>query len=579
MATDKGPGQARQRADGTVAPNGLAEQIGTKLVSEARIAEPDIARAAALAERSGQPMRVLLDRLGLLSLGDWAAEAAAVTGLPLLGPEDLPDRPAVDPRLSPEFLRRHAVLPIAIDDDRALFATPDPLDGRLTSALKLLFGDRLALAVAADRDIEAAFERTAAAETVPAETQDPVIDASYDTDLERLLELANNAPTIRFVEALFADALARRATDVHLEPLSDAPRVRFRIDGILVETAPPSAQLYRGVVSRLKILSGLDVAERRRPQDGRISFRADNRRIDMRIAIAPTIHGEAVTLRFLDARAGLAELSALDMPTDVGAIFQGALARPNGIVLITGPTGSGKTTTLHAALSELNEIGRKIVTIENPVEIMTPGLIQIEVDPGLDWTFASALRAILRHDPNVLMVGEIRDEETAEMAIRLALTGHLVFSTVHTNSAAEAPRRLTNLGVAEHLLASTLRMVASQRLVRALCPACAVPAGEAERSRYFEAVEEAQAVAPHWIAPESERLMAPVGCDLCDGQGFRGRIGVFEAIEGPAALASCAPGARPRHRSMGAHGLERVALGQTTLDELLRVVGPPGAWR
>ncbi|MEM6358137.1 MAG: GspE/PulE family protein, partial [Pseudomonadota bacterium] len=365
---------------------------------------------------------------------------------------------------------------------------------------------------------------------------------------------------------------------IHIEPLGERPRIRFRVDGILVEGSAPAPAIYRGVVSRLKILAHLDVAERRQPQDGRIAYRADNRRVDIRIAIAPTIHGEAVTLRFLDARTGLTELGALAMPGDVAGTFRDALAMPNGLVLVTGPTGSGKTTTLHAALAELNDIGRKIVTIENPVEILTPGLIQIEVDPGLDWTFANALRAILRHDPDVLMVGEIRDEETADMAVRLALTGHLVFSTVHTNSASEGPTRLANLGVAQHLMASTLRMVASQRLVRGLCQSCAKPAGAAMQERFKEICGEAVAANAHWQPPAQADLREPGSCAECGAQGFHGRIGVFEAFGADAALASLDPGFERRHRSMGEHGLERVAAGETTLDEVLRVVGPPRAW-
>lgn len=563
----------------------LSLRLVEAFVSEGRVARADLRRAAQLAERTGQPFRLLLDRLGLVSLVDWAEAAARATGLELIEASQFPAQLPSDTRLNPAFLRRRAVLPITIDEERALFATPDPLDRATVSALRLIYGDRLAFAIAADRDIEAAFERAEAESAAGAEEAGALDGAlglsdspEAENDLERLIELANNAPTIRFVEELFANALAQRATDIHLEPMADGARVRLRVDGILVETAPPAQAIYRGVVSRLKILSNLDVAERRQPQDGRIAYRSDNRRIDIRIAIAPTIHGEAVTMRFLDARTGLTKLDALDMPGDVATTFRGALGMPNGLVLVTGPTGSGKTTTLHAALAEVNEIGRKIVTIENPVEILTPGLVQIEVDPGLNWTFAAALRAILRHDPDVLMVGEIRDEETAEMAIRLALTGHLVFSTVHTNSASEGPTRLANLGVAEHLMASTLRMVASQRLVRALCPVCAKPADRLEVERFHGMLEEAEVSNPHWKAPEQLDLRVPEGCEACNGQGFRGRIGVFEAFGADTALATLHRGFERRHRAMGEHGLMRVAAGETTLDEVLRVVGPPGAW-
>ncbi|MEM7497499.1 MAG: GspE/PulE family protein [Pseudomonadota bacterium] len=574
-------GNEAAASGGETGPAGLGpleRRLGETFVAEGRLTRADLARAALLAARSNQPFRLLLDRLGLVSLSDWAAAAAQETGLELIEADGLPRRLPVDPRLSESFMRRRAVMPLELTATRARFATPDPLDPQTVSALRLIFGDRLELAVASDRDIDAAFERADAADESGGADALGLEASEAGDDLERLIELANNAPTIRFVEELFGEALSRRATDIHLEPMSEKPRVRFRVDGILVEGEAPAAAIYRGVVSRLKILSNLDVAERRQPQDGRIAYRADNRRIDIRIAIAPTIHGEAVTLRFLDARTGLTALHALDMPADVATTFHGALSMPNGLVLVTGPTGSGKTTTLHAALAELNDVGRKIVTIENPVEILTPGLIQIEVDPRLDWTFANALRAILRHDPDVLMVGEIRDEETAEMAVRLALTGHLVFSTIHTNSASEGPTRLANLGVAEHLMASTLRMVASQRLVRGLCPACARPADADATALYDGTVREAVAANPHWQPPSDVALRQPGGCTECGDQGFRGRIGVFEAFGAKAALATLSPGFDRRHRSMGEHGLERVAAGETTLDEVLRVVGPPGAW-
>jgi type II secretory ATPase GspE/PulE/Tfp pilus assembly ATPase PilB-like protein len=322
-------------------------------------------------------------------------------------------------------MKRNSVALLSLEGGRARIAIANPAARMVLQAIGMLFDQALDLVVATDRDIEAALTRSETAEAEAAEPVAAVVTAG-DLDADKLTELANNVPTVRYLDGLFARAVESGATDIHIEMLEKGPRVRLRMDGLLVEADAMERHLYEGVVSRLKILAGMDISERRLPQDGRIRQKSAGRSIDFRVASAPTVHGETLVLRLLDNRGARARLESLNLPASVIRPLRAALGQPNGLILMTGPTGSGKTTTLHAALAELNDVGRKIITIENPVEIQTPGLIQIEVKADLGWTFASALRTVLRHDPDVLMVGEIRDAETAELAVRAALTGHLV---------------------------------------------------------------------------------------------------------------------------------------------------------
>lgn len=533
----------------------------------------DLEQVTKAAASTGQPMRVVLDRLGLVSQKEWARACAADLGLPLIGLDDMPVPLPDDGRLSGDYLRRAAIVPLKLDAGAAAFAVADPFDRDAMAALEMIFGAQLTIGVATDRDIELAIARNDAAQAESAPALSVVATDKTGLDRDKLTELANNAPTVRYLETLFDTAIELRATDIHLEPMATSARVRLRIDGELVSVQAPDRAIYEGVVSRLKILAGMDISERRLPQDGRIRQRLAGRDIDMRVASAPMIHGETIVLRLLDNQGGLSRLADLKLPLHVARKLGTAIKQPNGLILVTGPTGSGKTTTLHAAMNELNDINRKIVTIENPVEIQTPGLQQIEVNADLGWTFAAALRTVLRHDPDVIMVGEIRDSETAELAVRAAMTGHLVFSTLHTNTAKDAATRLLDLGVPAYLLRSVVRLVAAQRLVRRVCAQCAVPLDPDRQPKTYDLLAKLDRRTGAQTDPAAWRLVKSSGCDACNHTGFKGRVALFEALE-PDHLFETDQGEAPRAvQTMGAEGVQMIARGQTTIEEVMRVLG------
>jgi general secretion pathway protein E len=385
-----------------------------------------------------------------------------------------------------------------------------------------------------------------------------------------LLEQQGDAPIIRLINALLSEAVREHASDVHLETFEQYLSVRMRVDGQLREMLRPRRELATLLVSRIKVMARLDIAEKRVPQDGRMALRLAGHEVDVRVSTLPSAHGERVVLRLLDKQAGRLELPRLGMPADTLAALRQLLAKPHGILLVTGPTGSGKTTSLYAALSSLNDQTRNILTVEDPIEYHLPGVGQMPVNPKVDMTFARGLRAILRQDPDVVMVGEIRDRETAEIAVQASLTGHLVLSTLHTNSAVGAVTRLVDMGVDAYLLASSLVGILAQRLLRTLCPHCktAYSADEATCER----LGLDSAAPPH--------LFRAVGCDQCQ-HGYRGRIGIYELISvTPAVSVLIHQGAseqalieetRKVSRSLFQDGRQRVLEGVTSLDELLRV--------
>ncbi len=549
----------------------ISERIVGILIETGKLSETDLERAIHASERIGQRLSLILDRLGLVSQQDWANAASVATGFDVLQRDALPEISPVDKNLTFEFLQRRSILPISVDEKAAHYAIVDPGDRSAVNALRMLYGEGLALSIAIERDIDAALERMRKAqESVWNDTGADLQDA------DRLEELANDAPTVRFVETMLSNAVERRATDLHFEPVEDGARLRLRIDGVLVEADAPLKALVSGIVSRLKIESALDIAERRIAQDGRMSLRIAGRKVDIRVATAPSVHGEAVTLRFLYSDASHAHFEALELPPNVERPYRAALAQPNGLILVTGPTGSGKTTTLHAALDAVNDDGRKIVTIEDPVEIRKKGLVQLEVAQGIGWTFAAALRSVLRHDPDVIMVGEIRDQETAELALRAALTGHLVLSTLHANRAVDAITRLEDIGVERAMLMATLRLASAQRLVRRLCDACARPVtldeAAAQAGSLGTILRKATAKAGN-----REKFRAPVGCAQCH-DGYRGRIAIHEILDAKEAERMLLGEPRKTSAGLGYDGLRRILMGHTTPEEVLRVAGPPEGW-
>jgi len=406
-------------------------------------------------------------------------------------------------------------------------------------------------------------------------------DLSSDVDLARLvdeipdlgdlMDAEDDAPIIRLINAILSQAVKEQASDIHIETFEDRLSVRYRIDGVLAEVLSPKRMLAPLLVSRLKVMAKLDIAEKRIPQDGRISVRIAGHAIDIRMSTIPSAHGERVVLRLLDKQAGQLELQQLRMNEQVESGYRKALARPHGIILVTGPTGSGKTTTLYAGLSSINQSSRNILTIEDPVEYMLPGVGQTQVNTKVDMTFARGLRAILRQDPDVMMVGEIRDLETAEIAVQASLTGHLVLSTLHTNTAIGAVTRLQDMGVEPFLLSSSLVAVMAQRLVRLLCVDCResapATAGELELLGLS--------------ADEHHEIYHAKGCARCNMTGYRGRTGIYELIEVDETLRAAIHEAeseqamlavaRQKYPGIQADGRRRILAGETTLEEVLRV--------
>ncbi len=498
--------------------------------------------------------------------------------MPGMSSVDLNAVPHLSGHLTACYLEHYAVLPLGREENRCQVGTwLEVPDVQALDDLRLLFDTDLNLVRLPEADLRVAIRRIygpgiGTAEGVIAGLTDvgPALGVE-SAPLDDLVQLANEAPVVKLVNLLLLEALEARASDVHLEGYADRFRVRYRIDGVLQEAPSPPTHLAAAVVSRLKIMADLDIAERRVPQDGRIRLRLQDRQVDVRISTLPTLHGESVVLRLLDKDKGWGALEELGMAPDTLERFLQAIARPSGIVLATGPTGSGKTTTLYAAVERIRTGREKILTVEDPVEYELPGVPQVPVNEKFGVSFASALRALLRHDPDVLLVGEIRDEDTAEVATHAALTGHLVLSTLHTNDAAGALTRLLDLGVAPFLVASTVEAILAQRLVRRVCVRC----GE-----WRDPVDGT----PVSATPAPGRVFRGRGCEACWQTGFRGRTGVYELLvlddEIKALIAQRhtagdirAVAVRRGMRSLQEDGRRVVEAGLTAPEEVIRACG------
>ncbi len=562
-------------------PAEVLARLGGSLVDSGAIDRRSLDRARRVATETAGRLDHVLTQLGLVSERGLAEVLAQLIGAPLVGLADYPDAPLFVDRLKVKFLRRVRAMPIAAAEDRATLAMADPLDVFARDAVAAALGYPVRVAVAVPIELEAAFDRlyaTSNEDGDDAALLDEVIpDAEpAEEDAERLKDLASEAPVIRLVNQLIARAVETHASDVHLEPFPDRLRVRYRYDGVLHEVETPPARLQAAVISRIKIMARLDIAERRLPQDGRIKLTVRGHEIDFRVSSIPSLHGEKVVLRVLDRTAVEFDYEKLGLPADIRLGLERALELPNGMVLVTGPTGSGKTTTLYTGLLKLNTVARNVVTVEDPIEYQLGGINQIQVRPQIGLNFASLLRSILRQDPDVIMIGEIRDLETAQIAVQAALTGHLVLSTVHTNSAAATMTRLRDMGLEDYLMTATLKAVLAQRLVRRLCAECKAvePAPEALIERFgMTRLAPARAIV----------LYHPVGCPACRGTGFRGRRAIAELLVPTRAIdrlifegaddaaieqAAVAEGMRPIFDS----GLLAVLEGDTTIEEVVRCI-------
>jgi general secretion pathway protein E len=552
----------------------FCDRFGAFLLEDGSLDEISLKRAQRAQRQNGDHFPLVLIRLGLLNEQAIAAAIARFCRLPLVNEEDFPTVALSAEAIDASYLKHCHMLPLRLGDGIVEVAVADPFNAEAIAALAFLLDSRAQLHVASYGDIEKGIERLYGAAPESARPAGEIAtEAASDEDVRRLEDMASEAPVIRLVHDLITRAAGMQASDIHIEPREDCVRVRFRIDGILhtVETLPASMKAAIG--SRIKIMARLNIAERRLPQDGRIKENVRGREIDLRVSTMPTLWGESTVLRILDRAAVELDFAKLGFSADVRRSLASLLGQPNGIILVTGPTGSGKTTTLYTALGTLDSVRSKIFTVEDPIEYQMPGINQIQVQPRIGLTFAHALRSILRQDPDMIMVGEIRDLETAQIAIQASLTGHLVLSTVHTNSAAATITRLIDMGVERYLLAASLRGVLAQRLVRRLCPACTAPA-EAPAS-LLEMMHAAGA------GQESPRLMQAVGCPACRNTGYAGRTTIFELLTTTEAVRNAMLSGSPEHaiaaagerggmRSLIHSGIIKVIEGETTFEEVLR---------
>jgi type IV pilus assembly protein PilB len=519
--------------------------------------------------------RVLID-LGMIKEADLVRALAEQVGLEFV---DLTDFPvdATSTVLLPEALaRRYRALPIGERDGKLLVAMSDPANVYALDDIRTITGRDVQPVVATANDVERAIQKFAGMDSQVEAMASIVAEAGEgeEADLEAALE---DAPIVRLVNAIMTQAVGDRASDVHLEPQEKNVRIRFRVDGVLHEPMPAAPKnIQGGLISRLKVMADLNIAEKRIPQDGRISMKVGGKQLDLRVATLPTVYGEKVVIRVLDKSNALLKLEDLGFLEDSYERFAKSFKKPYGAILVTGPTGSGKSTTMYSTLNILNEEDKNIITVEDPVEYRLAGVNQVQVNPKAGLTFASALRSILRADPDIVLIGEIRDKETATIAIEAALTGHLVLSSLHTNDAPSAISRLVEMDVETFLVASAIDAVVAQRLARKLCERC--------KLAYAPEPPELEAAGyPDWMWPEITELYRHQGCPACSNTGFRGRIGLYEVmqmseeierltVERASADAIRSVAVQQGMITLRDDGLQKALLGITSLDEVARVV-------
>jgi general secretion pathway protein E len=558
----------------------LDTEFGHWLTAAGILSEADRLRAEERQRSTGERLADAVVRLGYCSAEEVGQALARRLTLPFVGREEFPSSPPFLKNLSPHYMRQYRFCPLAVDNGTLTIACADPLDPVPVDELRSVLGLDVRQAVATEPAILEAIERYfGSGSTAVQKVIETIRDDDWtgeeggSEDVNSLRDMAFDAPVVRLVNLLIENAVTASASDIHIEPFEDNLRVRYRIDGVLFDAETPPKRLRAAISSRIKIMAELNIAERRLPQDGRIRMNLQGRRLDIRVSTIPTVHGESVVMRILDRAAILLPFETLGFDPRTQRHVERLIALPHGMMLVTGPTGSGKTTTLYAALDKINSPDKKIITIEDPVEYQLRGVNQIHVKPKIGLTFASGLRHIVRQDPDVIMVGEIRDIETADIAVHAALTGHLVFSTLHTNDAPGALTRLLDMGAEAFLVASVLEGVLAQRLVRLICPACRVPY-EPER-------KELRAMGIEGV-PAGARLFRGKGCAECRGTGYRGRSGIYEFLPMTEDLRSLtlrkAPGHELRQRAIAAgmttlrqDGWAKCSAGLTTIDEVLRV--------
>jgi general secretion pathway protein E len=541
-------------------------RLGEILIQRKLITEEDLERALELQKERGDKIGKTLVDMGFIAMRDVLAALSEQLDVPLVSIESPPLVSSETEALSPRFLRQFRCLPMSREDHTITLAMADPLDVETIAAVRHCTGLKISTVLAPEQEIIDAIDKYYGESAARAEADFDFQAGEMSEDLEHLRDMASEAPVIRLVNAIIASAVEKRASDIHLEPFEKEFRIRYRVDGVLYNQDPPPRELKAAMISRVKLMAKLNIAERRLPQDGRIKIKTLGREVDLRVSTLPTLYGESVVMRLLDRSAGdFYDLGRLGFDRYMLNRMEYYTSLPHGIFLVTGPTGSGKSTTLYSALKRINLSDKKIITIEDPVEYQMDGINQLHVNTQIGLTFASGLRHIVRQDPDVIMVGEIRDRETADIAIRSSLTGHFVFSTLHTNDAPSAITRLTDMGMENYLITSSVVAVLAQRLVRVICEHCKTESGTR-------------------IAPDGNTVVcyAGRGCEQCFGSGYSGRVGIFELMElgdeirqlimKNADAASITNVARRNGmRNLREDGWLKVMSGVTTADEVMRV--------
>jgi len=561
------------------------EPIGELLHAQGLVTREQLTHALEVQRQSGGRLGRILVETGVISEGQLARSLAQQWGLPFT---ELPET-EIDPdiaRLIPTYLaQRHGVVAVERKHNRIVVAMSDPSNVVAIDDIRLLTGLDVEIVIASTDDLTRAQARlygiSADVEEIlkqTTSTTEPEIadeSSTEDVTLERLRTMGEEAPIVRVVNQIISQAIRSSASDIHLEPHRREMKVRFRIDGMLHDIMSPPKAVQAALVSRVKILASMDIAERRLPQDGHIHLRVEGKEFDLRVSTLPTVLGEKVVIRILDQSSVRVSLNRIGMPADLLGAWEALVAKPYGMIVVTGPTGSGKTTTLYTSLTRINTPERNIVSVEDPVEYQIPRVNQVQVNIRAGLTFASGLRSILRQDPDVVLIGEIRDRETAEIAVQASMTGHLVLTTLHTNDAPGAVTRLRDMGIEPFLITSAVIGVLAQRLVRVICPHC--------KEAYSPPVDALRRLGLDPAEQKSVRLYRGRGCDHCRGTGYRGRLGAFElmvmndklrglVINGASVDELRAAAQQDGMRTLRQDGVQKVLGGVTTIEELLRVV-------
>ena len=561
----------------------MSGRLGELLVRERMISLQQLRKAQEEQQRSGVKMATALVKTGAIEAAKLTDFLSKQYGVPVVNLRDIQIEPAIIKLVPYEIAKKHLLLPLARSGASLMVAMADPSNIYATDEIKFLTGYTVEPVVASEVSIREAFEQYYAEKAQSFnDIFDEVMDVATEEEKpaeEESIRSAEEAPVVKLVNMVLKEAIAKRASDIHVEPYEYDFRVRFRVDGVLYEVMKPPMQLRNAIISRLKIMAQLDISERRLPQDGRIKVRlAQGKEMDFRVSVCPTLFGEKVVLRLLDKSNLQLDMTKLGFEPEPLRWFREAIDRPYGMVLVTGPTGSGKTTTLYSALSSLNEVGSNLCTAEDPVEFNFAGINQVQMHDDIGLSFAAALRSFLRQDPDIIMIGEIRDFETAEIGVKAALTGHLVLSTLHTNDAPGTVSRLLNMGIEPFLVTASLNLILAQRLCRKLCTACKRPAAVVDTERLIQAGLSHEKV-------KSFQLYEAAGCRECNDRGYRGRVAVYEVmpfwdglkelvINGGSAAELKQEAIKLGMQTLRMSALNKVVEGVTTLEEVLGNTAP-----